>query len=435
MDRTLLLTGAMIALLFIPIIASAQEAVTAGVTPDSWLYFFDTVLDNLAVKLIPGTEHKIDRLLEIAEERLAETEAMAAEDNINAMNKAEVQHRDALSRADKYFSEFIIEGSPDTIDIQNSLQQRIKDHETQGEKTKLAIQIKLTQKDSPDQPAQEVNQTTGEIITNNPTQPQEVSIAQRNAGIARRNSMENWEKARKLAGNYHLLEPDNKTFYNLISYGDQSVKENDYEEAELLFSKAYDYTKKAIEALEQEAKDKGLMDEFTENQQKNSPDYLRQKAAQSARIDAVNGWERALKVATDNNLTLPDDTDYVNLIREGDEAFSDKRYVESESIFSDAESLAKKVEFDLTNRAKENAEVKDAREDSESAKELALERWEDLEDLADAEDVPVPSKTLFNEFIEKGDDSFDGKEYDEAEDYYRDARNYASSKIEDIMND
>jgi len=78
-------------LVFSPVYAEEEE-IDAGITPDSGLYFLDTFMDNMRLAFAAKGESKIKMQLDIAEERLAEVNAMALKGDINAMMKAEKNH-------------------------------------------------------------------------------------------------------------------------------------------------------------------------------------------------------------------------------------------------------------------------------------------------------------------------------------------------------
>jgi hypothetical protein len=75
-----------------PVYAEEEEVVDAGITPDSGLYFLDTFMDNMRLAFAAKGESKIKMQLDIAEERLAEVNAMALKGDVNAMMKAEKNH-------------------------------------------------------------------------------------------------------------------------------------------------------------------------------------------------------------------------------------------------------------------------------------------------------------------------------------------------------
>ncbi len=69
-------------------IASASAATNAGVKPGSFLYGFDTAFEKINLFFTFGPEKKARKLLEYAGERLAEAEAVAKEENTNAVKTA-----------------------------------------------------------------------------------------------------------------------------------------------------------------------------------------------------------------------------------------------------------------------------------------------------------------------------------------------------------
>lgn len=77
--------------LFLPKIVFAQSTVlpSPGITPDSPFYFIDTLGENLQLILTFGNEHKIKKLLEFSDEKLAEIKVMAAQNKILELKKSE----------------------------------------------------------------------------------------------------------------------------------------------------------------------------------------------------------------------------------------------------------------------------------------------------------------------------------------------------------
>ena len=95
MKKILSVFVVMLLLLSVPV--TAQEPTVPalpepGTTPDSALYFLDLALDNLALALTFDSDARIEKELEIAEERLAEARVMALEGDLEAMAKAEGEH-------------------------------------------------------------------------------------------------------------------------------------------------------------------------------------------------------------------------------------------------------------------------------------------------------------------------------------------------------
>lgn len=89
-----------------PLVVNAADAAeptiveaAAGVKPDSFLYWIDTIFERISIWLQKGVENEVPRLLELAEEKLAEVEALALTDPVAAGEAAE--------RYEKYLKEAV----------------------------------------------------------------------------------------------------------------------------------------------------------------------------------------------------------------------------------------------------------------------------------------------------------------------------------------
>ena len=81
----------------VPVQASA--ATSAGVTPGSFFYFFDTTFENVSLFFTFNPEKKAQKALEYADERLAEIEAVAEEKNPDAVKTAIANYESNIALA------------------------------------------------------------------------------------------------------------------------------------------------------------------------------------------------------------------------------------------------------------------------------------------------------------------------------------------------
>jgi DNA repair exonuclease SbcCD ATPase subunit len=95
---TLLLTGAIVFSLVGSVHAQDADLPSPGVTPDSPLYFLDTLGEKLSLAFSRG-EGRARKALEIAEEKLAEAEAMTDEGNEEAAETAVNRYGETISEA------------------------------------------------------------------------------------------------------------------------------------------------------------------------------------------------------------------------------------------------------------------------------------------------------------------------------------------------
>jgi len=80
-----------------PIQVSA--ATSAGVKPGSFFYFFDTASEKINLFFTFSPEKKAQKALEYADERLAEAEESANENNSKAVEKAMIGYKEKISLA------------------------------------------------------------------------------------------------------------------------------------------------------------------------------------------------------------------------------------------------------------------------------------------------------------------------------------------------
>ena len=76
-----------------------SAATGAGVKPGSFFYFFDTAFENVGLFFTFNSEQKAKRALEYADERLAEAEESANENNPKAIEKAMTGYKEEISFA------------------------------------------------------------------------------------------------------------------------------------------------------------------------------------------------------------------------------------------------------------------------------------------------------------------------------------------------
>ncbi|MEX2012844.1 MAG: DUF5667 domain-containing protein [Candidatus Levyibacteriota bacterium] len=93
----------LVAMLLMTGAAQAQEEglPDPGVTPDSPLYFLDTIGENISLLFAFSAEAKAQKASEIASEKLAETKAMADKGNEEGVEKAAGRYSEMMSTAAK----------------------------------------------------------------------------------------------------------------------------------------------------------------------------------------------------------------------------------------------------------------------------------------------------------------------------------------------
>ena len=77
-------------------VKTEKTTIGAGVTPDSFLYFLDTALDNINLALTFDSGEKARKGLDIARERLMEVREMVEAGKIDASQIAQHEHANVL---------------------------------------------------------------------------------------------------------------------------------------------------------------------------------------------------------------------------------------------------------------------------------------------------------------------------------------------------
>ncbi|AHF10886.1 DUF5667 domain-containing protein [Dehalobacter restrictus] len=77
----------------------ASTADEAGVTPDSWLYSLEQMIESVQVAVTFSDEGKAELLVEFANERLAEAEIMSEQNQLDLMEQALKAYSDTIKKA------------------------------------------------------------------------------------------------------------------------------------------------------------------------------------------------------------------------------------------------------------------------------------------------------------------------------------------------
>lgn len=110
----------LVAAFVVPVFASA--ATSAGVTPGSFWYFFDTASEKVALFFTFNPENKAKKALEYADERLAEIESIAEEKNPDAVKAAIADYEGNVALATEKSKEVKDKGQAESLfnSIENS---------------------------------------------------------------------------------------------------------------------------------------------------------------------------------------------------------------------------------------------------------------------------------------------------------------------------
>lgn len=150
---SLILAIFVIGFTFVSAQTNSTQLANPGITPDSALYFLDLAIENLGLALTFNNQVKIEKELDIAEERLAEAREMALKNNLNAMAKAEEKHEETLTKIKSELNEIKGDNSTDELEKELEIEEQINDH---GEKIKavkkeLKLEININGELTPEQ--------------------------------------------------------------------------------------------------------------------------------------------------------------------------------------------------------------------------------------------------------------------------------------------
>lgn len=149
-------------MLLSPAVYAQENAVKAGITPDSFLYGLDVVLDRISLLLTFDQVEKSRRGLEIARERLLEVRAMAVENKLAAMERAQMEHDRALEEVISSLARLEKDNSTEEIEAEIEIEKELEEHKKKIEEVRgeLEIKIKVKGEITPEQRA-----LVGDILT------------------------------------------------------------------------------------------------------------------------------------------------------------------------------------------------------------------------------------------------------------------------------
>ena len=139
----LLLAGAVLAQETSPEASSETSLPDPGTTPDSFFYFMDTLAENMALAATFDADAKIEKRLEIAQEKLAEARAMALEKKMAAMEKANEKHGQMLAKLKTDLKE--IENGDAEAELRKELEieRKMRKHSRNIDEVKDELRVKI----------------------------------------------------------------------------------------------------------------------------------------------------------------------------------------------------------------------------------------------------------------------------------------------------
>src|SRR3990167_2636059 len=95
--------------------SQASAATSAGVTPGSFFYFFDTTFENIGLFFTFNPDQKAKKALAYADERLDEIEAVAEEKNPDGVKTAIANYESNIALATEKSKEIKDKGQAETL--------------------------------------------------------------------------------------------------------------------------------------------------------------------------------------------------------------------------------------------------------------------------------------------------------------------------------
>ncbi len=130
-------------LLVAPLVHAQAAEESPGVTPDSFLYGLDVALDRLSFLLTFDQAAKSRKGLEIARERLLEVRAMAEENKVRAMERAQAEHDDTLTRVETSLRALERDDTSVELEEEVEIEKRVIEHRKKVEEVEGEIKVKI----------------------------------------------------------------------------------------------------------------------------------------------------------------------------------------------------------------------------------------------------------------------------------------------------
>ena len=141
--------------LSMPMALAQEEELDGGVAPDSVFYGVDKALDRISLALSRGKAAKTEKGLKIAQERLAEAQAMADQGKLEEAEEAQLEHEEVLTEASTTLEELetngSVEKSKEALEEVSDLQNKVESHYDKVREVKEGILERQREKMSPEQ--------------------------------------------------------------------------------------------------------------------------------------------------------------------------------------------------------------------------------------------------------------------------------------------
>ncbi len=125
------------------IVKTEKTTISAGITPDSWLYFFDVALDNINLLLTFDKTEKAKKGLDIARERLMEIKEMIDKNKSESAQTARKEHMNVLNIVQNSVKEIEKINSTEEIEELIEIEKELEEHKTEIEEIIGELKIKM----------------------------------------------------------------------------------------------------------------------------------------------------------------------------------------------------------------------------------------------------------------------------------------------------
>jgi hypothetical protein len=120
-----------------------EPTITAGITPDSWLYGLDVAIDQISLLLTFDNGAKARKGLEIARERLLEVKEMVEENKLDAAERAQNEHANVLGTVTSAVGGIERANSTEELEEEIEIEMELEKHKEEIENVKGELKVKI----------------------------------------------------------------------------------------------------------------------------------------------------------------------------------------------------------------------------------------------------------------------------------------------------
>lgn len=147
-------------------IETNNASISAGTTPDSFLYFLDVALDKINLALTFSPTEKAKKGLDIARERLMEIKKMMDEGKIEDSKIAQQKYLDALEVVQSSVKKIKRDNSTEEMKDQIEIEKDLEEHKTEIEEVMGELKVKIKIKGNISLKRQELRDSILESLKN-----------------------------------------------------------------------------------------------------------------------------------------------------------------------------------------------------------------------------------------------------------------------------